>query len=177
MDGRPVRRRPPALAGRGDRQDRLQRRGVEAAASRLHLVAVGARPFAQRHDRDQQVAAEVGQLVVDPGRDGREDRSGDEAVAELFNDSGSDRMTASAKALSYLSTGGDPKLLIDHARRLVFVKGNDSHDYKFSSAVLEDYFHVSPAWRDRFLATSVFNLKGNRDNDNPLIQRTRSALA
>ena len=102
--------------------------------------------------------------------------SGDEAVAELFNDSGSDRMTASAKALSYLSTGGDPKLLIDHARRLVFVKGNDSHDYKFSSAVLEDHAHLSPTWRDRYLATSLFLLPTPAERDNALVQRTRAAL-
>jgi hypothetical protein len=102
--------------------------------------------------------------------------SGDQAVAELFNDSGSDRMTAAAKALSYLSTGGDPKSLIDHARRLVFVKGNDSHDYKFSSAVLEDHAHLSPAWRDRYLATSLFLLPTPAERDNALIERTRAAL-
>ncbi|HZZ27241.1 MAG TPA: hypothetical protein VFE46_04470 [Pirellulales bacterium] len=34
---------------------------------------------------------------------------------------------------------------IDAARLLVFLKGNNAHDYKFSSAVLEDYYHVSPS--------------------------------
>ena len=38
----------------------------------------------------------------------------------------------------------DPKALLDAANRLVFLKGNDSHDYKFSAAVLEDYGSVSP---------------------------------
>jgi hypothetical protein len=47
-----------------------------------------------------------------------------------------------------------------HARRLIFLKGDNAHDYKFSAAVLEDYFNVSPAWRAQFLATSVFNLRG-----------------
>jgi hypothetical protein len=103
-------------------------------------------------------------------------RSGDEAVTELFNDSGSDRMTAAAKALSYLSTGGDPKSLIHHARRLVFVKGNDSHDYKFSSAVLEDHAHLSAAWRDRYLATSLFLLPTPSERDNALVERTLAAL-
>jgi hypothetical protein len=102
--------------------------------------------------------------------------SGDEAVTELFNDSGSDRMTAAAKALSYLSTGGDPKSLIHHARRLVFVKGNDSHDYKFSSAVLEDHAHLSAAWRDRYLATSLFLLPTPAERDNALVERTLAAL-
>ena len=30
--------------------------------------------------------------------------------------------------------------------------------------------------RGRFLATSVFNLKGTRDNDTPLVKRTQAAL-
>ena len=30
-------------------------------------------------------------------------------------------------------------------RRLIFLKGRDAHDYKFSSAALEDYYHASPA--------------------------------
>ena len=35
--------------------------------------------------------------------------------------------------------------LIGAARRMVFLKGTNSHDYKFSSAVLEDYYNISPA--------------------------------
>ena len=62
------------------------------------------------------------------------------------------------------------------ARRLIFAKGTDSHDYKFSAAALEDFYHVSPAWRDRFLASSVYWLKGSRGNDTPLLQRARAAL-
>ena len=42
---------------------------------------------------------------------------------------------------------GRAEPLMNMARRLVFLKGTDAHDYKFSSAVLEDYAHVSPAWR------------------------------
>jgi hypothetical protein len=62
------------------------------------------------------------------------------------------------------------------ARRLIFLKGDNPHDYKFSCAVLEDYFKVSPAWRDQFLATSVFYLKGTGHRDNSLVQRTRAAM-
>jgi hypothetical protein len=66
--------------------------------------------------------------------------------------------------------------LIDAARLLVFLKGTNAHDYKFSSAVLEDYYHVSPSWRNRYLAASVFNLRGSRLADNQLVERTRAAL-
>ena len=102
--------------------------------------------------------------------------AGADAVTELFNDAGADRMAAASKALSYLSSGGEPKPLIDHARRLVFLKGNDSHDYKFSSAVLEDHAHLSPAWRDRYLAASLFLLPTPAEKDNALVERTRAAL-
>ena len=76
-----------------------------------------------------------------------------------------------------IQAGQDPTLLIDAARRLVFLKGDDPHDYKFSSAVLEDYYHASPKWRERFLASSLLLLPGSADKDNSLVKRTRSALS
>jgi hypothetical protein len=102
---------------------------------------------------------------------------GDGAIAEIFADVTSDRLSAARKVLSYLSANPNPKPLADAARRLIFLKGRDAHDYKFSSAVLEDYHLMSPPWRDRYLAASVFNLKGSGDPDNKLVQRTRAAIA
>lgn len=104
--------------------------------------------------------------------------TGEEAVAEIFADvSRNDtRLNASRKILAYLQNKGDVRLLADTARRLIFLKGTNSHDYKFSSAVLEDYEHLSPPWRDRFLAASVFNLRGSGDNDTDLVKRIRAAL-
>ena len=102
--------------------------------------------------------------------------SGADAIEEIFADVSGDRLAASQKILAYLKDNPDPKPLADAARRLIFLKGRDSHDYKFSSAVLEDYHHLAPPWRDRFLAASVFNLKGSGDKDNELVKRTRAAL-
>lgn len=85
-------------------------------------------------------------------------------------------MTAARKMSAYLKENPQPEKLIAAARRLIFLKGNNSHDYKFSSAVLEDYYHVSPAWRERFLASSVFSLRGSGGPDNDLVKRTRAAL-
>jgi hypothetical protein len=95
---------------------------------------------------------------------------------EIFADVSQDRMAAAGKVLAYLKQNPDASEFINAARRLVFLKGNNSHDYKFSSAVLEDYQNVSPAWRNRFLAASVFNLRGSGDKDNELVKRTRAAL-
>ena len=75
-----------------------------------------------------------------------------------------------------LQAGGQAEEVVHAARRLIFLKGRDAHDYKFSSAVLEDYHHVSPALRNEFLALSVFNLRGTGDKDNGLVSRIRTAL-
>jgi hypothetical protein len=98
------------------------------------------------------------------------------AIEEIFAEVSNDRMTAARKMSAYLQENPHPETLMAAARRLIFLKGTNSHDYKFSSAVLEDYHHVSPAWRDRYLAASVFNLRGSGGPDNKLVKRTRAAL-
>jgi hypothetical protein len=98
-------------------------------------------------------------------------------IDEIFTDVSRDRMAAAGKVLAYIKTNPEPTEFINAARRLVFLKGRDSHDYKFSSAVLEDFYHVSPTLRGRFLASSVFNLKGSGAPDNDLVRRTRAALS
>ena len=103
--------------------------------------------------------------------------TGPDAIEEIFSEISRDRLAASRKLLAWLKTHSDPKPLADAARRLIFLKGRDSHDYKFSSAVLEDYQQLASPWRDRFLAASVFNLRGSGDSDNGLVKRTRAALS
>jgi hypothetical protein len=89
-------------------------------------------------------------------------------------------MAAARKMLGYLkqpsNDASSARELMDAARVLVFLKGNDAHDYKFSSAVLEDYYHVSPDWRDMYLASNLFMLPSSQDRDNRLVERTRAAL-
>ncbi|MSU20107.1 MAG: hypothetical protein EXS30_01780 [Pedosphaera sp.] len=97
-------------------------------------------------------------------------------IKEIFSEIGKDRMTAARKVLTYVKENHGAKDFVDAARRLVFLKGNNAHDYKFSSAVLEDYQHVSAAWRGRYLASSVFNLRGSGAVDNDLVKRTRAAF-
>jgi hypothetical protein len=108
-----------------------------------------------------------------------EDSSSEAApsLEEIFAAISDDRLAAARKVLAWSKAQTDPTEFINGARRLVFLKGNNSHDYKFSSAVLEDWRNISPAWRTRFLAASVFNLRGSGDKDNDLVKRTRAALA
>jgi len=102
--------------------------------------------------------------------------SGDEAVAEIFANLHHDRLGGARKILAWLQDNPDAAPFAAAARRLIFLKGNNAHDFKFSSAVLEDYEQLSPPWRDRLLAASAFNLRGADDKDNDLVKRTRSAL-
>jgi hypothetical protein len=102
--------------------------------------------------------------------------SGPGAIEEIFADISTDRLAASRKILSYLRQSSNPKPLADAARRLIFLKGHDSHDYKYSSAVLEDYSEMAAQWRDRYLAATAFYLKGTDAPDNELVKRTRAAL-
>jgi hypothetical protein len=101
---------------------------------------------------------------------------GDEAVTEIFAEIGKDRLAAARKVLGYLKDRPDARTFADAARRLVFMKGTNSHDYKFSSAVLEDYGQLSRPWRDQLLASSVFYFRGSGERDNELVERVRGAV-
>ena len=112
-----------------------------------------------------------------PPSNGSSEASGPGAIGEIFADLSRDKLTAARKAFAYLQSDSPPAPLIDAARLLIFLKGTNSHDYKFSSAVLEDYYHVSPGWRNRYLAANVVQLRGSKAPDNRLVERTRAALA
>jgi hypothetical protein len=121
----------------------------------------------------------MAELRVDTLEPLQPDQSGPGAVEEIFAEINRDRVRAARKTLAVLRSdrADGARALMAAARRLIFLKGNDSHDYKFSSAALEDFFHATPAWNDRFLATSMFHLKGSGDRDNDLIRQARAALA
>lgn len=102
---------------------------------------------------------------------------GGEELGEILADISRNKSAAAGKVLSYVNDHSDPKELIDAARLMIFLKGNNSHDYKFSSAILEDFYKISPQWQGRFLASGVYNLRGSGDNENKLVKRTRDALA
>jgi len=102
---------------------------------------------------------------------------GPEAIEEVLADISKDRVTAARKTIALVEDGvAEPEALMTAARRLIFSKGTDSHDYKFSSAALEDFFHATGSWRARYLATSMFNLHGSGDKNNGLIERARAVL-
>ena len=143
--------------------------GSEETRKLLLLQGAAFLPLYRGNRPDQ--GARIDQLELAPLK-----ATGAAAIEEIFAELSDDRMRTARKVLAYLKQNAQPKEFIDAARVLIFLKGRDAHDYKFSSAVLEDYRHVSPAWRDRYLAASVFNLRGSGAPDNQLVNRTRAAL-
>jgi len=103
--------------------------------------------------------------------------NGTDAVGEILAEISRNRSSAASKIMTYVNQHPDPAELMDAARLLIFLKGTNSHDYKFSAAILEDFQHVSPDWRGRYLAAGAFNLRGSGDAENKLVQRTRAAMA
>jgi hypothetical protein len=88
-----------------------------------------------------------------------------------FADIPNDRISAARKAL-----GVAPERLVDAARGHLLLKGRDVHDFKFVEAALEDQGKMSPAWRGRFLASSMAWAKGAGSPDNGLVDRIRAAF-
>jgi hypothetical protein len=125
-------------------------------------------PLFRGNSKDKQVRIE--ELQADP-------TAAPAGLDQVFAQVKGDRLGAARAAVTYLKHNPDPKPFADAARRLIFLKGTNSHDYKFSSAVLEDYQGMHPTWRDRYLASSLFYLRGSTEPDNDLVRRTRAALA
>ncbi len=78
----------------------------------------------------------------------------------------------SAAAVMQLAQEPDGALdVVRAARELVFLKGTDAHDYKFSSAALEDYQLLSPEVRPRYLAGCSYLFKRPSDSDGSIAKR------
>ena len=111
----------------------------------------------------------------------REVAKGDEAVGEIFetiNDGPEGRGKAAGKTVGYLERGGSTDLIFAAARRMIFHKGRDSHDYKFGAAAWEECeLADDPKWRAPLAAAMMFNLPGAKTADSPLMKRAREAVA
>jgi hypothetical protein len=102
----------------------------------------------------------------------------EESISDIFQTIAEDRHKAAAKTLTYLSRGGSTDLVFDAARRMIFHKGRDSHDYKYGAALWEECVLSSdPKWKNLLVASAMFNLTGSKSADSPLMIRARDAIA
>lgn len=99
------------------------------------------------------------------------------ALEQVFAELGRDRHKATFQLLSSLAKGTSTTSVLDAARVLIFLKGSDPHDYKFSSAIMEDQAHLAPAWRGPFLAANLSLLRSSTaSEDHPISGRIRHLL-
>lgn len=91
------------------------------------------------------------------------------SAMESLSSKDRDSNAAAILGLAQDSVGGHD--VVRAARELVFLKGTDAHDYKFSSAALEDYQLLSPAFRAPYLAACSYLFKSAADPTTPLAKR------
>jgi hypothetical protein len=138
------------------------------------LQAVGWQPL---YRGQQKLTDAEGVDALKPGTDAAPS-GGDEAVADIFATINDDKQKAGAKAMSYLAHGGSTDLIFDAARRMIFHKGRDSHDYKYGAALWEEFlWSTEPKWRNQMVAAAMSNFPGAKTPDSPLMTRARAALA
>ena len=97
------------------------------------------------------------------------------SVSDIFENVHQDRPAAASQVLTYAQSSGDLVHLIRKARELVFLKGSDSHDYKFSSAAIEDAMYIDPKWRGHYLAGCSYLLHGSSEKTTSLSERVLAA--
>jgi hypothetical protein len=100
----------------------------------------------------------------------------DKTAAEILEKLGTQPMAAARDLFAHLSNGNSVYPFMQQAREMIFLKGNDSHDYKYSSAVLEDYFQVSQKWRPYYLAAALFKMRHAQEPTTSLIRRIQAAV-
>jgi hypothetical protein len=114
---------------------------------------------------------------IDQLQPGVLEQTAPEAIADIFSAISYEANPVGAgKVLAYLQGPQPLERFVQGARHLLIYKGDNAHDYKFGSAVLEDYQHLSPAWGHRYLAASVPGLHGSASPDHTLVARTKAAL-
>jgi hypothetical protein len=126
----------------------------------------------------RNLAKPTGTIRVDALEPVATDSGGDEAVGELFASVSKDRAKAAGKTVGYLARGGSPDLVFAAARRMIFHKGTNAHDYKYGAAAWEEcQLATDPKWRTPLTAAMMFNLPGAEAPDSPLMKRAREAVA
>jgi hypothetical protein len=141
------------------------------------LQAVGWQPLF----RARLNASGTSTMAIDALEPKTPEAKGDEAVGDIFTTitkTKESKDDAAAKAVGYLNEGGSADLLFAAARRMIFHKGTDSHDYKYGAAAWEECLLASdPKWRTPLAAAMMFNLPGSKTPDSPLMNKAREAVA
>ena len=114
-------------------------------------------------------------LELAPSEDGIPDDPA-AAAESIFATMTTDRTAAARSAFAYAKRHPNQPALFSAARRLVFTRATDTHDYKYPAAAFEDIGIVSPAWRAHMLAASMLHIPAVTAPESPVIQRAKEAV-
>jgi hypothetical protein len=99
------------------------------------------------------------------------------AAESIVNTMPTDRNAAARGAFAYATRHANQPALFAAARRLVYTRATDAHDYKYPAAAFEDISIVSPAWRPHMLAASMLHIPAPSAPESQIIQRAKEAVA
>jgi hypothetical protein len=111
-----------------------------------------------------------------PERHYRWDATDRQAVLRYGTRADADEACRMVFALARERPGAVPLFVQTALSWLCRKASNDTHEYKFLAAILENAEKVSPQWRPHLLAASVHYFHGSQSPDNPVIQQVREAL-
>jgi hypothetical protein len=123
-----------------------------------------------RADLERQSAVKLDELEASAPKS-----VGSEAIEEILAEAGNDRTSAARKALGYLKTGSVDDIFAA-ARRSIFRKGRDSHDYKYGAAIWEEAELLSsPTLRPNVVASMLARIPAASTEDSPLMRKAIEA--
>jgi hypothetical protein len=99
------------------------------------------------------------------------------AAESIFTTLATARSAAARSAFAYAHRHANHPALFAAARRLVFTRATDTHDYKYPAAAFEDVSSVSSAWRPHMVAAAVLHIPAPANPESQLIQRAKEAVA
>jgi hypothetical protein len=98
-------------------------------------------------------------------------------LQEVFVSMGDSRIEAVSGALSFLDDGGDAEALIGTIRYYTLDRASNSHDFKYSEAVIKNYRYMRGPWKNRYLATAMLSVNGPHNRHNRIVNEGRELLS
>ncbi len=99
------------------------------------------------------------------------------AAESIITTMAKDRIAAARSTFAYAKRHANKPALVSAARRLVFTRAADPHDYKYPAAAFEDIPTVTPAWRPHMLAASMLHIPAATAPESEVIRRAKEAVA
>ena len=95
---------------------------------------------------------------------------------DVFSDLSENRTRAAQKCLFLMQQGVSADAIKSLGRRYTIYHNTGLHDYKFTEAAFENISYLSPIWRSRYIAASLFYLNGSQDKKNALVTRAMALM-